>query len=144
MKKIALVLGSLVFLASVLSAETVMVKAVSGDVKVQNGNSWNIVKAGAKLDDSAVLRVGANGRVQIVNQTGTMINVASSREDSVKNMFLEVTNPRMFAKLNAIKGKISRTGSANDSAATAVAGVRGADVYAQNKESLKKELYWEE
>jgi len=144
MKRVSFLSLLFVLFVSFLYSETVMVKTVSGDVKVKTGNSWVVVKPLAKIDDSSLLKVYEKSKVQIMNSAGTIVSVDTPREVVIKDLFIATSNPRMFAKLNSIKNKIGKKGSAGEEGPTAVAGVRGADVYAQNKDALRKDLYWEE
>ena len=145
MKKAPFVMLAVPVLAGMLAAEPVMVQLVSGDVQVKDSakGSWEKVQMKMKLDDSAVIKVAKNSRVQLVTKTGSVINLSGETTAKVSDLFASSSSSPMMNKLKSIQSKLGRDG--NDSfSATAVAGVRGADVYEQNQQLLKKELYWEE
>ena len=144
MKKIIGIFVALSFLAAaMLSAETVMIQVFSGSVKVKTGDSWVSAKIKMKLDDSAFVQVSQGAKLQLLTASGQVINITSEKSFQVKELFANVKATPLAGKLAGIKAKLGKAG-ASDAGPSAVAGVRGADVYQQSKQGLKKDLYWEE
>lgn len=147
MKKLSFLTTLVLFLSMVsfLSAETVMIKFVSGNVKVKNSVSgkWVKAKIKMKIDDSSILKIGKNSKVQILTRTGKIAKVSAPKTVKIQNLFTSTTSG-MQSKLAMLKSKLSKGKSGSQYAATAVAGVRGADVQKQRAKQMKQTLFWEE
>jgi hypothetical protein len=142
-KLIGLMAAVAVLSAAVLSAETVMVQVFSGSVKVKTGDAWVNAKVKMKLDDSAFVQVAKGSKLQLLTASGQVINITTEKSFQVKELFAAVKTSPLSGKLAGIRAKLGK-GGGSDMGPTAVAGVRGADVYQQSKQGLKKDLYWEE
>ena len=140
---IGLVAAMAILSAAVISAETVMVQVFSGSVKVKTGDAWVNAKIKMKLDDSTFVQVAKGSKLQLSTVSGKVINITTEKSFQVKDLFVAAKTSPLAGKLAGIRAKLGK-GSASDMGPTAVAGVRGADVYQQSKQGLKKDLYWEE
>ena len=129
--------------AVTVTAETVMVQALSGEVMVKNAGSGSWVKAKVKdrLEDATMLKVEQGSKIQMISKSGTVIKIDQAKMVQVSDLF---TTGKTSDKIGSLRAKLSKNNGGSDKfAATAVAGVRGGDVSAQDKEALKKDLYWE-
>ena len=92
--------------------------------------------------DCAVLdfrtRCGSGGRSESDGGTGQ-----SEKTVRLSELNSAMKGNSVNAKLNNIKNKLMAKGSDTGNGPTAVAGVRGDNVYEQNKAALKHDLYWE-
>lgn len=133
-------------LAVSLSAETVMIKTLKGNVMVKSSETgdWQKAKMNMKLDDSAMIQVKGNGSIALITAKGRILSVDEERTLQVSELFQTASSGNsLSARLAALRAKLSKDSGDSTHTATAVAGVRGADVYEQRKDQAKRELYWE-
>ncbi|GEM_PF-5701223 len=140
----SLVATLVLLFAVTLTAETVMIQALSGDVFVKPAGktSWVKAKIKDKIDGSTMIKVEQGAKVQLLSKTGSVVKVDQIRTVQISDLFSKNSSSDRLAELRV---KLSKSGSRpTQNAAVAVAGVRGADIEQQDRELLKKELFWEE
>ena len=106
--------------------------------KVYDGKIWRTVENGMILKNDAVIRALDN-LVTVISSDGRLITVGENQEVRLS----EVKADGLLIKLTVLKSKFSKD-TYSGSSPTAVAGVRGDNVYEQNKSALKRDLYWEQ
>jgi hypothetical protein len=145
-KLITLIMGLVMVMGTALYAETLMIQSVSGDVQFKKdlNGAWATMKAKDKIDDSYYVQVKSGGKVQMLSQSGSIVKIDTVKSARISDLTASMKGNSMYAKLNNIKNKISSKGSDSGNGPTAVAGVRGDNVYEQNKTALKHDLYWEQ
>lgn len=114
----------------------------SGEAFVKDGNSWKEVKMKMKLNETDTIKVVAGEEVKLVTFNGTIYSVRGEKEILLKTL-LETKNEER-SLLEKLFIKLGKKVDGNNDGPTAVAGVRGADIYKQSQRILAKELYWEE
>jgi ferric-dicitrate binding protein FerR (iron transport regulator) len=131
------------------SARTARVNFIKGEVSKASGTSWvKIHQVGTILKESDKVKTGANSKVEIRFDDGSIMQLGSnsvmalkqySISDKGRNSNIKLNDGSMFANVK----KLKRKSSFKVSTVTAVAGVRGTEFYVSidDKKNVKVEVY---
>ncbi len=120
------------------------VKLVKGKVMVKAGKKWQALKIGTILTKDKLIKVGKGGVVKMKTSNGKLLVVKNTKK-GVKTVKMATlfANAAKKKSMNSLMNKIGKGKAKNEFGATAVAGVRGADVSKQKKKVKKEDLNWE-
>ena len=131
--------------ASAATVEKAMASVVSfegvAEVGMAGSSDWKAALAGMELQESSIIRTGADGLVVIQFTEGEMItSVSENSKVSLKDLLLK-------ARLEAVRGKVVAPfpdAGQTKMQVTPLTGVRGTDQAESKAEDPKRPHYWEE
>ncbi len=116
------------------------VKLVKGKAFIKVGKKWRTLKMGTVLTKEKLLKVAKGSVVKMKTSNGKLLVVKGKKIVKMASLFAETAKKK---SMNSLISKMGKGKAKNEFGATAVAGVRGADVSKQKKKVKKEELNWE-